>query len=304
MTAADEQGDCGDRSLRYTRCEDKSTFGSASGRFAMKGATSMMTLEGIRCDVAQAVGAVRREAVGGFGHQRRDHGFRRERAACGRRLGCHGVFADEGEFLVDAGGAVYVNMGTLLPVYEQTVPAVARRAHEAGKPWVLDPVGIGIGSLRTDILLKLKDRAPSIVRGNASEIIALAGLWGLEGDAAQMGRVRGVDSTDPVEAARCAAVALARWTGGAVAVSGEEDLVTDGDTVVFSQGGSSFMEKVTGFGCSLGGVMAVYAAVADPFVAAVAASRITTSRNPCRGVCERACELQGGVHRRALPRCS
>lgn len=30
------------------------------------------------------------------------------------------------------------------------------------------------------------------------------------------------------------------------------------------------MEKVTGFGCSLGGVMAVYAAVADPFVAAVA----------------------------------
>ncbi len=222
----------------------------------------------------------------------------------GRRLGCHGVFADEGEFLVDAGGAVYVNMGTLLPVYEQTVPAVARRAHEAGKPWVLDPVGIGIGSLRTDILLKLKDRAPSIVRGNASEIIALAGLWGLEGDAAQMGRVRGVDSTDPVEAARCAAVALARWTGGAVAVSGEEDLVTDGDTVVFSQGGSSFMEKVTGFGCSLGGVMAVYAAVADPFVAAVAASRTTTSRNPCRGVCERACELQGGVHRRALPRCS
>lgn len=237
----------------------------------MKGATSMMTLESIRCDVAQAVGAARREKplAGSV-----TNGVTMDFVA-NAQLAVGGSAAmvylpDEGEFLVDAGGAVYVNMGTLLPVYEQTVPAVARRAHEAGKPWVLDPVGIGIGSLRTDILLKLKDRAPSIVRGNASEIIALAGLWGLEGDAAQMGRVRGVDSTDPVEAARCAAVALARWTGGAVAVSGEEDLVTDGDTVVFSQGGSSFMEKVTGFGCSLGGVMAVYAAVADPFVAAVA----------------------------------
>lgn len=177
---------------------------------------------------------------------------------------------DEGEFLVDAGGATYVNLGTLLPVYEQTVPAVARRAHEAGKPWVLDPVGIGIGSLRTKILLELKGFAPSIVRGNASEIIALAGLWGLEGDAAEMGRVRGVDTTDSVETARCAAVALARWTGGAVAVSGEEDLVTDGDVVVCTRGGSPLMEKVTGFGCSLGGVMAVYAAVSDPLVAAVA----------------------------------
>lgn len=32
------------------------------------------------------------------------------------------------------------------------------------------------------------------------------------------------------------------------------------------------MEKVTGFGCSLGGVAAVYAAVASPFAAALAAT--------------------------------
>lgn len=177
---------------------------------------------------------------------------------------------DEGEFLVEAGGAVYVNMGTLLPVYEKTLPAVARRASATGTPWVLDPVGIGIGSMRTSILLQFKECAPAIIRGNASEIIALAGLWDLEGDAAEMGRVRGVDTTDPVAAARCAAVALARWTGGAVAVSGEEDLVTDGSVVVYVRGGSPLMEKVTGFGCSLGGVMAVYAAVADPLAAALA----------------------------------
>ena len=178
---------------------------------------------------------------------------------------------DEGECLVAAGGAVYINMGTLLPVYEETLPRTAAAAHAAGKPWVLDPVGIGIGSLRTKLLRGFKPYKPAIVRGNASEIIALAGLWDLEGDASELSRARGVDTTDTVAAARDAAVALARYTGGAVAVSGEYDLVTDGSTVAYSTGGSALMGKVTGFGCSLGGVAAVYATQSDPFTAALAA---------------------------------
>ena len=178
---------------------------------------------------------------------------------------------DEGECLVAAGGAIYINMGTLLPVYEETLPRTAAAAHAAGKPWVLDPVGIGIGSLRTELLRGFKPYKPAIVRGNASEIIALAGLWDLEGDTSELSRARGVDTTDTVAAARDAAVALARYTGGAVAVSGESDLVTDGSTVAYSTGGSALMGKVTGFGCSLGGVAAVYATQADPFTAALAA---------------------------------
>ena len=77
---------------------------------------------------------------------------------------------DEGETLVTAGGAVYLNMGTLFPIYEQTIPRAAAAAQAAGKPWVLDPVGIGIGSLRTKLLSELKQHKPAIVRGNASEI--------------------------------------------------------------------------------------------------------------------------------------
>lgn len=178
---------------------------------------------------------------------------------------------DEGEFLVQAGGATYVNMGTLFPVYEQTLPAVGKASAELQKPWVLDPVGIGIGSLRTQLLLELKAYKPAIIRGNSSEIIALAGLWDVLGTTDEMARPRGVDSTDEVEAAREAAIALARFTGGAVAVSGAEDLITDGLLVAYSQGGSDLMNKVTGFGCSLGGVCAVYATQATPFVAALAA---------------------------------
>ena len=85
---------------------------------------------------------------------------------------------DEGEALVAAGNAVYLNMGTLFPIYEQTIPATAKAAHDAGKAWVLDPVGLGIGSLRTKLIGELKPYKPTIVRGNASEIIALASRGG------------------------------------------------------------------------------------------------------------------------------
>lgn len=180
---------------------------------------------------------------------------------------------DEGEFLARAGGATYINVGTLFPVYEETLPHTAKVLHEAKKPWVLDPVAIGIGSLRTKLLECFKEYKPSVIRGNASEIIALAGLWGLDGGI-EKSNVRGVDSTVSVIYARDAAIAIARWTGGAVAVSGEIDLITDGSLVAFSYGGSHFMEKVTGFGCSLGGVVAVYAAVSSPFIAALTASAV------------------------------
>lgn len=176
---------------------------------------------------------------------------------------------DEGEFLAAAGGSTYLNVGTLLPIYEETLPRTARALHEAGKPWVLDPVGIGIGSLRTKLLKELKEFKPRIIRGNASEAIALAELWGLEAGAAA--EVRGVDSTQGVDEARAAAVALAQFTGGAVAVSGEVDLVTDGEVVCHSHGGSHFMAKITGSGCSLGGVCAVFATTAEtPLAAAMA----------------------------------
>lgn len=180
---------------------------------------------------------------------------------------------DEGEFLANAGGAMYINLGTLMPVYEQTLGHVARILHEKEKPWVLDPVAIGIGSLRSKLLREFKDFKPSIIRGNASEIIALAGLWELDGGS-KKSQVRGVDSTNQVVEAKIAAIELARYTGGAIAVSGEIDLITDGNTIVYSHGGSDFMEKITGSGCSLGGVMAIYATVTDPFTAALTASQI------------------------------
>lgn len=180
---------------------------------------------------------------------------------------------DEGEGLARICDAMYINVGTLFPIYAETLPKTAKTLHEEQKPWVLDPVAIGLGKMRTNLLTQFKEYKPSIIRGNASEIIALAGLWNVSGGSA-VSDVRGVDSTDTVQAAKDAAMALASWTGGAVAVSGKEDLITDGKQVALSRGGSPMMPCITGTGCSLGGVMAVYAAAADPFVAAVTGAAV------------------------------
>lgn len=134
----------------------------------------------------------------------------------------------------------------------------------------MDPVAIGIGELRTKLLEGMKDYPPKIVRGNASEIISLAKMWGLVDS--DKGAVRGVDSTDTVESAKASAEALAKFIDGAVCVSGKEDIITDGTRTIRSFGGSEYFARITGSGCSLGGVCAVYASVTDPFTAALAAT--------------------------------
>lgn len=180
---------------------------------------------------------------------------------------------DEAQAMAQAGDAFYVNVGTLMPVSLESITRAAHAARVAKTPWVLDPVGIGIGSMREQILRSVMNDPPCIVRCNASEAIALAQLWGAldEGGASN---VRGVDATDEVDAARASAVALARTTGGVVAVSGAVDLVTDGNVVIRQAGGSALMTLVTGSGCSLGGVTAVFAALTSPLEAAVTATML------------------------------
>lgn len=202
-------------------------------------------------------------------------------------------------------GANYINVGTLLPFYD-ALPEIAQRLNYLDKPWVLDPVAAGIGRTRTAILQAFKAAPPTMIRANASEVIALANMWGLNtetvGDASEH-RPAGVESVDDVESATGAAVALAQYlteqhakhsshdasTRCAVAVSGIADLVTDGETVYRLPGGSAMMTKITGAGCSLGGVAATYLAVSDPLTAALSASLLynragevadTTSHGP------------------------
>lgn len=178
-------------------------------------------------------------------------------------------------------GSNYINVGTLLPFFKDALPEIAYKLHKNGKTWVLDPVAAGIGKTRTAILESFRTYPPTIVRGNASEIIALDAMWGLaQHDSTVPGtRPAGVEAVDEVDSAVDAAKRVARHLAkyspvgaGAVAVSGAVDLVTDGERVFRLPGGSAMMTKITGAGCSLGGVTATYLAVAEPLVAAISAS--------------------------------
>lgn len=189
-------------------------------------------------------------------------------AVGGRAAMC--FLPDEAEPLAFVSKAIYINVGTLQPVASQSLPEAAKAAAEQNKPWVLDPVAAGLGETRNSILKELKQYKPTIIRGNASEIITLANLWELESE--KKGNVEGVDSTDSVMEAASSALKLAEYTGGTVAVSGETDLILNSDKSYSLTGGSAMMESITGAGCSLGGVMAVFAAVTDDLTAALASS--------------------------------
>ncbi len=181
-------------------------------------------------------------------------------------------YADEAECLSKSVKSFYVNMGTMHPVFEKNIPEACRIFHEKNLNWVLDPVACGLGNLRTKLLFEIKDYKPQIVRGNASEIISLASLWNFTDESAE--KTSGVDSSCDTICAKKSAECIARFTGGSVSVSGKIDFVTDGSVSVFLAGGSPLMTRVTGFGCSLGGVMASFASVSSPLVASLAGSAV------------------------------
>ncbi|MEU5844236.1 hydroxyethylthiazole kinase [Rhodococcus sp. NPDC047139] len=164
-------------------------------------------------------------------------------------------------------GGVLVNLGTPSDETATAFTLAAEAAHEAGTPWVLDPVGVGGLAWRTSLAADLLKFRPTAIRGNASEIIALAGLGG---------DTRGVDSADEAAAAVPAAVALLDHAE-AVSASGPVDHLIGRDrdgTIVGLRiaGGSAMLPRVTSTGCSLGGLVAAYLAVAETPLTGLAAA--------------------------------
>ena len=159
-------------------------------------------------------------------------------------------------------GALTINIGTLSAPWLKAMVGAAKAANAAGIPWVLDPVAHFITAFRSDAAAELLALKPAILRGNASEILALAG---------EAGSGKGVDSGDTVEAAHEAAKGLAQRSGAVVVITGSVDFVTDGKQSAQLAGGSELMPQVTALGCSLTALMGGYAAVAPAFEAAVAA---------------------------------
>lgn len=168
---------------------------------------------------------------------------------------------EAGDFAAVA-SALVVNIGTLSAEWVEGMRAAVAAARAGGKPWALDPVGYGATPYRTGVADALAALSPTLIRGNASEILGLSG-------ASASGR--GVDAGDAVEAAAEGARTLARRTGGVVAASGAVDYVTDEKRGAWIENGAPLMPKVTALGCSLTALCGGFlGAGVPPFEATVA----------------------------------
>jgi hydroxyethylthiazole kinase len=167
--------------------------------------------------------------------------------------------------MVSIAGALVINIGTLDEYWVESMRLAIRQAETLKKPWILDPVGAGASSYRNAVLKELTGiYHPSVIRGNASEIMALA----------QMNtRTKGVDSTNKTEEAIGAAVQLNASTGAVICVSGATDTIVHDGNQVSLKNGNPLMARITGMGCTATALTGAFCA-ANPinlFEATVAA---------------------------------
>jgi hydroxyethylthiazole kinase len=177
-------------------------------------------------------------------HQITNYVVMNETANATLALGALPVMAharEEVEEMVGLAGALVLNIGTLSPHWVEAMLAAGRAANARGTPVVLDPVGAGATTYRTETAKRILDEVDvTVLRGNAGEVATLVGL-----DA----EVRGVESiatgSDPAELARAAARAL----GVVASVTGPVDHVSDGEAVLAVANGHELLGTVTGTGC-------------------------------------------------------
>jgi len=160
---------------------------------------------------------------------------------------------EELDELLAYAGALVLNIGTLDTQWIGAMERALAAARDRALPVVLDPVGAGASRLRTETALQLLGRGGvTILRANASEILALAGA---------AGATRGVDSTESPVAAREAARDLAVRYGCAVVVSGVIDHCLDRTREVRVHNGVAMMARITGMGCTASALCGAFCAV-------------------------------------------
>jgi len=148
----------------------------------------------------------------------------------------------EVEEMVAVASALLLNIGTLDDQLVQSMLIAGRKANEVGVPVILDPVGAGATTLRTEAAKKILDQVKvTVLRGNAGETLTLAG----EG-----GKVRGVDSLQDIGELDYAVASFAKERELIAAVTGPVDIVCDGTVKIKVKNGHELLGRVTGTGCS------------------------------------------------------
>lgn len=171
----------------------------------------------------------------------------------------------EVEEMTSMASALVLNIGTIQEDWLKSMILAARTANSVGIPVILDPVGAGATRLRTEAVKEIMENSSiSVLRGNCSEVLSLG--------SADI-KTKGVDSSlsmsdQIVDAAKKMAIDKSCI----IAISGEEDCITDGSKVFRVSNGQPIMTRVTGTGCGLSAVTAAFCAVADDDLARATAA--------------------------------
>ncbi|MES2503779.1 MAG: hydroxyethylthiazole kinase [Myxococcota bacterium] len=163
--------------------------------------------------------------------------------------------------LVHISNALVLNIGTLEARWINSMKTALDAALECHIPVILDPVGAGATRFRTHTAHDLLAQGGvSVVKGNASEVCALAG---------EKLTTRGVDSSLTPDEALRAAEKLEHEFGCVVVISGKQDIVIAAGSQLRVYNGTPMMTRVTGMGCLVSALMGAFCAVQDdPFIAA------------------------------------
>lgn len=160
--------------------------------------------------------------------------------------------AEAGDMAAGA-DALVINTGTASVSEIDAMIDAGRRANEADVPVVLDPVGYGATPHRIESVGRLLDAVTfDVIKGNAGEIKGLAG---------EEAAVRGVESVGEATGVAETAQALVEETDAVVVVSGETDVVADGETAYELDVGHERMGTFVGSGCMLTSTLATVAAL-------------------------------------------
>ena len=153
--------------------------------------------------------------------------------------------------------------------------AAGKEANRRGIPVIFDPVAAGGTSLRREEAARLMRAVHfSVIRGNASEILFLAGEQS-SGSGVDAGMFDEI-TEENLSAAIGLVKGLAEKTGSVIAVSGRLDLISDSRRTAVLRNGSPVMARITGSGCMLTALTGAFcgACQKDCFTAAFAASAV------------------------------
>ncbi|WP_143525693.1 hydroxyethylthiazole kinase [Salimicrobium flavidum] len=154
---------------------------------------------------------------------------------------------EEVEDIASVAGALVLNIGTVRKEDIETMIKAGQAANKAGVPVLLDPVGAGATSFRKNAVQRIVDEVDvAVVKGNAGEIAALADI---------PLNVKGVDADESGDAEEIASRAAGKLQT-LVVVTGETDVISDGQERLTSSHGTPLLGSITGAGCLLGSLMA------------------------------------------------